>query len=217
MIKPQTSNLIAALRAQHRPVPTMAMGVQVFLGILLLTGGGILAALWHLGVRADLTTRIMQPAFLATLGTLNLALFGWGWAALRLWAPRWPLGWDTILALSLGGLGWLGLALPFMWELTPREIHATMMDPITHACALVTTILALPLTGSVLFMLRRARPTTPRLMMLSAVATGATGSMLTLTLHCAKNDAAHLVVGHLLPAFMLGIIAIIIGRRWLRW
>ena len=214
---PSTDTLIAALAAQAKPVVPATSIVLLWLAGLGIAMAASLGVVAGMGFRMDIQHQLAQPDFIGTVGLLVLSACAWGWAAARLAAPRWPLANDALASIAAGALAWGFMMIPDMLASDAHSLMDTTSDVSTHTCAMIVTFMTFPTTLVFLTAFRHAMPSSPRMMMAAATASGTSFSMLAITLLCARNDAAHIVVGHIFPALLLTLAATGIGRRYLRW
>lgn len=217
MKTPNTDQLIAALAIAAKPAAPAHSAFWVWMvgfGMALAASFTMAAAI---GLRSDIQAKLAQPGFLAIVLLMLVSAGFWGWAAARLAAPRWPLAWDVIASITAGLVAWGFMMVPDMLASDTASVIETLHDASTHECAMVVTFMTLPATWAFLAASRHAMPSSPHMMMAAATASGASFSMLAITLLCANENPSHLVVGHMIPALLLAFAASLIGRRFLRW
>ncbi|PIZ31400.1 MAG: hypothetical protein COY40_02170 [Alphaproteobacteria bacterium CG_4_10_14_0_8_um_filter_53_9] len=212
-----TDSLIAALAANAKPVTPATSIALMWLTGLGIALAGSLVVVAGMGFRIDIQHQLAQPGFLLTITLLVASACTWGWATARLAAPRWPLANDVLASMAAGALAWGFMMVPDMLASDSHSLMETATDVSTHTCAMIVTFMTFPTTLVFLAAFRHAMPSSPRMMMAAATASGASFSMLAITMLCARNDAAHIVVGHIIPALLLTLAAVLVGRHYLRW
>jgi hypothetical protein len=214
MATDETEELIVDLVAGLAPVqrlPPISIRLMRWFAVALVTAA---AAVWFIGLRADVSRAMATPIVLLSLGLAVAAFGSAGALALRLSIPgadqsvglRWmPV---TIVAVWVAGLMLLARNAGVSWT-------ALVHEPFHAACVFrVVAIAVLPtiwLAGEVRrgFALHAVSATA-----LAALGGGALAAM-AVQLVCPIDRPAHLLVSHVLP--MLGLVmAATVAARTLR-
>ncbi len=212
----KTEELIVQLAGSLEPVQPLASPAVRMVRWLALTLAVCVAGVLAIGARADLSSAITQPAFMAlavlaagtavaaAAATLMLAVPGSGRphaqrAVPVLCSSAWAL---VLVAMIVAG----GSAIARVAAL-----------PIHVACIAEIAGFAI-LPGWALFtMLRRAAPLDPTwsalLAALAATAMGAAATQIV----CPIDDPAHHLVGHLVPMVVFTLCVVVVRRRSLMW
>jgi hypothetical protein len=207
----RTEELIVALARDGHPVrrldrPSLRL-VRWTAAIIPVTA---LAAI-VIGLRADVSSAITQPAFLgiaaATIATALIAAA----SALVLSIPgaeRSSL--QRALPLSLGGL-W-AVALVVLLTRGGDPLQRLLVWPVHWLCVIEITMLGIVPALALFTMLRRAAPLRTHwsgaLATLASVAIGAAATQFL----CPVDDPAHQLVGHLFPVAVLSMLGALAGR-----
>jgi len=173
----------------------------------------LVAMLSFLGIRHDWQD-LPAPAVTATIvGLLASALLA---SAIGLARGRSMVG-PTTESLSLAAWG-VPLLLLLLVVLIDPHGTSTAAAPdglLLHAwpCGLLTLVIALPLIGIALFVLRGMTMSRPGLAGACLGLAAATWAHLVIRVHCATGGAGHAILGHLLPLLPLMILGAWAMRR----
>ena len=212
----RTDELIVALaRAAHpvRPLPRPSLRLARWTAAIVpLTAVAAVA----IGLRADVSSAIAEPAFIAVAAaTIATALISAA-SALVLGIP----GAERSIAhralpLLMGGL-WT-LALGVLLARGGDPLQRLLVWPLHWLCVIEITALGIVPALALFTMLRRAAPLrrywSAALATLAAVAIGAAATQFI----CPLDDPAHQLIGHLLPVAVLSMLGAVAGHRYLNW
>jgi hypothetical protein len=169
-----------------------------------------------IGPRADVSTAVQEPAFVAlAVATLVTGLLSAA-AAFVLSVPgaeRSPVQ----RAMPLVAAGAWVLLLIVLLTISGDPARRVLALPVHGLCLIEIAGLGI-VPGRALFtMLRRAAPLrrawSAALATLASLALGAAATQFL----CPIDDPAHQLVGHVLPVAALSVWGAIVGRRWLNW
>lgn len=212
----RTDELIVALaRAAHpvRPLDRPSLRLARWTAATLpLTA----AAAVVIGLRADASSAITEPAFIAVaVATIATALISAA-SALVLSVPGAERSaWQRVLPLLMGGLWALTLVVLLTGGGNP--VQRLLLWPLHWLCVIEITALGIVPALALFTMLRRAAPLrrywSAALATLASVAIGAAATQFL----CPLDDPAHQLVGHLLPVAVLSMLGALAGHRFLNW
>jgi hypothetical protein len=205
----KTDELIVQLAKSAEPVtplPPLSIRLAQWLGLAIaLAAVGVFA----IGPRADLGSVLTRPVFAASLLALLVATVSSAAAAFVLSVPGAERSAFQrvlpILATAAWPVAWL-LAMSATTDRgTTRLFHA--------ACAIEIAVVAGISGAALLAMLRRAAPLRPgwtaAIASLAAVAIGAAMTQII----CPIDDPAHVLIGHVLVAVLVGLVGCVVGYR----
>ena len=212
----RTEELIVALARDGHPVrPLSRPSLRLLRWAATIIPITALAAL-VIGLRADASSAITQPAFLGVAtATIATALISAA-SALALSIPgaersRVP----RALPLLMGGL-W-AVALLVLLARGGNPVQRLVAWPLHWLCVIEITALGIVPAIALFTMVRRAAPLrrswSGALATLAAVAMGAAATQFI----CPLDEPAHQLVGHLFPVAVLSMLGAAAGRRYLSW
>lgn len=209
-----TEALIVRLASSAGPVtPLRPPAVRAVQWSLVTLAIGFLAVI-VVGPRRDWAQAIVSPAFAVSLTLLFVATFSAALAACVLGVPGAERSWLQRAVPVIGALAW-----PAVWVfvLIGASVSMAPARKLFHsACAL--EILAISaVCGWLLWrMVRRAAPLRPgwtaAMISLASVAAASAATQII----CPLSDPAHQLIGHVLVAATIGIVALGVGRRALQ-
>jgi hypothetical protein len=212
----KTDLLIVELARDLRPVrPLSSPSLRLsrwLAAVLAVAALGI----WLLGPRADLASAIGNTVYDARFVlTVAAGMFA-GAAAFVLSVPAaehyraqriipfaFAIAWTLLLGVLLAGGG--------------RGVERLLAFPVNWPCGYKILVFSVIFGGALLIALRRAAPLeitwTAALAALSSTALAAAATQLI----CPVDDAAHQIVGHVMPVTVLAVLGTVIGFRTLNW
>lgn len=197
--------LVASLVEGLHPVRRVRLG-RVFLALLAVELGALLAGVAVAGMRADLGDRLAEARFVALAGGLAIAAFGGAWAALRSSIPgREPpvaaLAFLFLLPVAAGVAAASFLPWGGRWEGAAAFVGSC------SPCIANTALVAVGPWVVAVFLVARMAPLRPmRTALVAGVSAFAVGALAT-ELHCGARDGYHLAIGHYLPVAVLAAVA----------
>lgn len=209
----KTDDLIRALAVDTRPAaPTSALVLRGLVPALLT---GLVLLLATLGPRADLGAVLHDPVSMMRF-VLGLALGGLALRAmLQLARPgAGAAGLRAVAGVALVAAGlWL-----WAWLKTPPELRLMALVGKTMVACLVTIPLLsiLPVTA-LLYALRNAAPTRPRMAGLAAGLAGGGFAAAVYATHCTEDSPVFFVTWYGLAIVLVTLTSAAIGQRVLRW
>lgn len=211
----KSEELVRSLVGELRPVRRLrgaAWRTFLWAGLALLCVG---LGTYALGPRGDLSLKLRQPSYLLENGALLLLFALSAWCALRLSIPGlaenqlsrfWPV---------LGLILWCAL----VGIRAVQGVHAA-----TSGAAFVLTgvpciarmgVLGLAPGVAVFFMVRRGAPLHPGWSGLWALLSASAVAMLGTQVLCPRDEPLHVLVWHLGPVLLTGLLGFALGRRYL--
>ena len=209
-----TDALIVHLAARATPVtPLRPPSVRLFQWLLLTGAIGFLAVI-VVGPRRDWAEAILSPGFGSSLAVLFVAALSAALAAFVLSVPGAERSWLQRAIPIVAAMAWPAVWLIVMMGMPGSRVPAR--SPFHIACAL--EILAISaVCGWLLWrMIRRGAPLRPgwtaATIGLAAVAAASAATQII----CPLSDPRHQLIGHVLVAATIAIVALGVGRRALR-
>lgn len=211
----QTEQLIAQLSAEAAPVkpaPCPKRMLVRWLSVTALIIGGAVAVS-HL--RPDFAQRIAEPLYLIELAALLALLISTGASACWLAFPdRRQQGW--LVKLPLLPLAVYALTIAYRL-LVPGATAVALEEDNGMICSICIVGYALAPAATLLALARRCATTVPRLTGAIALLAAATTGQIILKLIEANDAVPHLLVSHIIPIMLLGLIGMALGRKLLVW
>lgn len=203
-----SERLVAALVADLKPVRRIsAHGTRALIW-------AAFALIWvsfatgALGVRADLLHKLHDPSYVTESAALGLVFMLAGRVAFRLSVP------------GAASARWHSLAAVIAWALavvsrSDAALSSTLLSS-GPACVWRMSALALVPGLAVLRMLRCAAALEPGWTGMSALLSTSALAMLGTQALCAKDDAGHVLVWHVVPVLLTALLGIGLGKLLLR-
>lgn len=204
----RTDDLILSLSQDVRPVQRLAPPTRRALGWFALAAPAVAAIALAMGLRADLGSRMAEPAFVIQLIACGLTAFSAAIAGLALTIPGTPRIWALLpVPPMLVWLGGFGRQCLLEW-LSPQS-GELLSGPHLHCLPDIAVITAVP-TAVLLLMLRRGACFEPRLpVLLGGLAAAALAHGGLSLAH--PEDAGLLVL--IFQFLAVGLLALVVGAR----
>jgi hypothetical protein len=212
----QTSELIARLTADAKPLQTRAPLQR--LSTALIAGMAVsFVAMWAwLGIRADLASAVWTAAYWIKFGYTLLFSAAALWLTDRLGRPGAPMGLPsglvaaTILLIAAAATAQLGAA-------PAVEHHKLMMGSSAGVCPWRIVALSPPIFVSVALAMRRLAPTRPlRAGMAAGLLSGAAAAWI-YAFHCDESATPFVAIWYTTGIATVGALGGVSGRWLLRW
>jgi len=212
----KTDELIHALVADARPVPTWAVERRFALAVMLGLAAAVVLMLGVFGLRHDWAAVWMLPMFWGkfALGGV-LALLGLA-VVLRLSRPGAPWG-RIAVWLAVPPLAVWAVAVADLAAAAPSERLVLLLGSTWRTCPFNIALLSLPTLAALFWAMRGAAPT--RLAWSGACAgllAGALG-VLAYALHCPEMQAPFVALWYLAGMLLPAALGALLGPRLLRW
>ena len=212
----KTEDLISMLATGTPPVAPAAVASR-FAGAL---GCGLMGSLLLMalvfGVRTDIAQALTLPMFWAKLLLPAVAGLIALWLAMRLSSPGRRPGPAPMMLAALLLLAWIGAGAALLGA-PPAERAGLIFGATWKTCTLNITLLALPLLGAGLWVIRDLAPTRPASAGASCgLFAGATAASV-YALHCPEMAAPFVAIWYVLGIGMPAVLGALLGSRLLRW
>jgi hypothetical protein len=212
----KTDLLIVELARDLRPVRPLSSPSLRLLRWLAAVLAVAALGIWLLGPRADLASVIGTAVYDARFVlTLAAGLFA-GAAAFMLSVPAAEHYRAQRIVPFVLAIAWT-LLLGYLLIGGGRGVERLLAFPVNWPCSYKILAFSVIFGTALLIGLRRAAPLEPTwtaaLAALSSTALAAAATQLI----CPIDDAAHQIVGHLVPVIVLALLGTVIGFRTLNW
>lgn len=168
-----------------------------------------------LGARHDLTTKLLDRAYLADALAL-IAVSGFAaWSAFRSSIPGLDARVSSRAAPLFALFGWLFLLAAEQHATAGESLSRALHSPGITCVARMAWLAAIP-AASLLWMLRRAAPLERGWTGMLALLASSALAMLGTQAICAKDSAAHVLVWHAVPVLLTALVGAQLGRIMLR-
>jgi hypothetical protein len=210
----QTSDLIAQLAGDLRPVPARAAVRRISLGLLMGAAASLCALLLTMGT--DVREAVQTSAFWIKWGygfsTLSIAL----WLCLRLARPE-PASGSLLLALAAPSLVIAVLAVAQLSAAPRGEWLHLWLGRSALVCPWLILGLSVPLFMGVLWAFRKFAPAQPRLAGFASGALAGAAAAVVYALRCDETAVAFIATWYTIGMLLSAIAGALIGPRVLRW
>lgn len=219
----KTGDLIKDLCADLEPVQrTFCIYKRVGLVLLAALICSVIGVLYF-GIRHDIDHRMTNAtAFLIENFLMLIAGAGAAATAIQLAVPNLKISKSTWIIGSLSVLIWIGLCAHALMSVSFEEIKAAAsvlhLDPFSTDYCVADLLVLGVFPGVILFaMLRKAAPVNKGVVGCMAFLAAASFAAIASRYMCAMDSFAHLLVWHFVPVILMGLLGILIGKKFLNW
>lgn len=212
-----TKQLIEKLSAEAVAVQPLRLQRYGWWMVGILSVYAICSQCWLEGFRADVSTQLTRPLFLAELLLLAAMLISSAVAAVSAMLPDGVLQKQRMYVPYV--FSGLMLALVMFQFFMPHDTRMMIPEvpPHTYECTMYLGFSGMLVTLLLFRILRKGASVMPiqagALAVIASVSVGA----LTLRLAEANDDIVHLLSWHYLPSLFFAVLGTLLGRFFLRW